>query len=281
MVEHRYEMNRVGDFGRCACGQEIKIITDPRDFKKTSQEITKPGDPDYQHPKIEVKQPLWPGGKTADEILAGLPAFKPVDLKAPDLFPPVPPKPEGSTWAISQYYDAHRKEIEKEVKTIGVQDALTRWGIKSGTWSMLVKKWARQDAKAAALPGLAKQIETPRETIFDRCESHKDEIIRDYHDLTLESFYAKWHISAMTWIELKRRWNVQGKGRGYRKHETLTVSKGVIECEKVSQGVIQPTENIPIFIHGNFPPFPAFSDRWRENVQIAWLNAYIRLKELR
>jgi hypothetical protein len=196
MVEHRYEMNRVGDFGRCACGQEIKIITDPRDFKNTSQEVTKPGDPDFQHPKIESKQHPAEVGKTAAEIVAGIPEKRITNQS-------VPIKPHS-----------------------------------------LKERWAYYD-------------------------ENKEAILADYHSMRRTDFLIKWHINTKLWKILVGKWGVATK-RKWSKRES---NPFIIDTNH--------PKNIPIVPGVGLPPFPEFSSRWNEAVQIAWLNAYIRLKELR
>jgi hypothetical protein len=192
-------MNRVGDFGRCACGQEIKIITDPRDFKKTSQEITKPGDPDYQHQRIENKQQEQStGGKSAAEIMAGLPERR--NDKIGQLVPIKPHKLKDR----QEYYD-----------------------------------------------------------------ENKEAIIADYQSMRRTDFLIKWHINTKLWKTLVEKWGVATK-RKWSKRES---KPSILDANH--------SKNIPIVPGVGLPPFPEFSSRWNEAVQIVWLNAYIRLKELR
>jgi len=63
-------------------------------------------------------------------------------------------------------------------------------------------------------------------------EEHKEDIIRDYDALTITSFLTKWHMATLTWAELKKLWNVEGKAIGMRSGETAVTKHRYIEAHK-------------------------------------------------
>jgi len=56
--------------------------------------------------------------------------------------PDAPLKPKGNAWAIKKYYDDNRLQIEREINEHGEKKTLRRWGIASGTWTGIKRRWS-------------------------------------------------------------------------------------------------------------------------------------------
>lgn len=71
------------------------------------------------------------------------PSAPPAPTPVPPIktLPPVPPKPKGDPSSVARYYDEHRLEIEQDVAKMGTKGALNKWGIASGTWTGIRRRW--------------------------------------------------------------------------------------------------------------------------------------------
>ena len=114
-------------------------------------------------------------------------------------------------------------------------------------------KVSQGDQSAAAVPPRPKKSQ-----LSQYFNENKEAILRDYQNLKLKEFYAKWHMSSAIWTKLKGSWRVLSK---VPRKSTTQLRKTI---SKVS------TDQLP--------PFPAFNDSWPFTVQEKWLEVYQALE---
>ena len=95
----------------------------------------------------------------------------------PNQLPDVPPKPKGSAWIIKKYYDDNRIQIENEINEYGLYKILRRWGIASGMWTGIKRRWTglTRGHESSGTPPVAKKKLTPeKETEYQTPIPHND-----------------------------------------------------------------------------------------------------------
>ena len=75
-----------------------------------------------------------------------------------------------------------------------------------------------------------------KKKLYEYFEQNKEAILADYRSMTLKGLYSKWRLTATTWTNLKRKWEVQGKGKGTssrpEKEKDATVDDALSEHEQ-------------------------------------------------
>ena len=133
-------------------------------------------------------------------------------------------------------------------------------------------KVSQDDQSAAAVPPKPK-----KDQLLQYFNDNKEAILRDYQNLKLKEFYAKWHMSSTAWRKLKVSWRVLSKVPKSPTQLRKTIPK-------VSTDQLPPPDITSLAAaltrDGHLPPFPPFNDSWPFKVQEKWLEVYPELKKL-
>jgi len=129
-----------------------------------------------------------------------------------------------------------KKEIEKEMETVTTQQPAKVEGIKSTVKEILTvekspgqlfyEKHAQEEGLKSPWASLAQDnknkyerkalgteaIQPHRPYTGRDWEKEKDAVLKDYRNLKLHDFYAKWKLNSSRWLKLKKQWGVKGKG---------------------------------------------------------------------
>ena len=135
----------------------------------------------------------------------------------------------------------------------------------------VVKNKPEVDSIAQNEPVATKRKYRARKPLRD-FEADKEAIVEDYDTMPLKEFYAKQCLGPRSWTKLKKKWGVNGLSP--RK------AKSVPDTE-VAHPVVGPTRTYTVKAAGELPAFPEFSDTLPMLTQIAWLETYKALKELK
>jgi len=175
---------------------------------------------------------------------------------------PVPPKPAvggagsgNKNKQINLYYEANKATILKDLAELGEEEMRKRWDISGSTWRQdvgLAARWGIVVPRVEAVTEVREKSRV-REKEF---EKNKDEIIQDYLKLRLRDFLKKYHISSQGWAKIRDKWKVT----------------------KVSGHQVSNVQQPDSTEHIGLPSFPIFNNKWRPDVQIAWIEAYSKLR---
>lgn len=171
----------------------------------------------------------------------------------------LPPVPERPVWhgrkdamKVASYYKANKKQILKEIESLGEDATRERWNIPKTSWRQLVLRWTNKsiNKKSHHKTKVAKSTESPRtavpliETkgktstqIHAEIEKNKDKIIELMAKHGIGGSLPLIGISDTALTDARRRW-------------------GMIDSKH----------------HG--VQLPPFNDNWTEAVQIQWLKTY-------
>ena len=96
-------------------------------------------------------------------------------------------------------------------------------------------------------------------------EKQREAILQDYRTLPLKEFFPRWHLTTLTWMKLKAKWEVKGKASSASSDKIIAPPDIIAVSDAVKEAL---------------PQFPAFDEKWPAVVQVEWIKAFIELKKL-
>ena len=105
---------------------------------------------------------------------------------------------------------------------------------------------------------------TTTKFFIKKLEQNKEQIIKDYYNLTIMDFFKKWGLSSSRWMQTRTQWDVKPK-----------IKRGNITEVKSNENHTLLTDyNLNISPNNNMPAFPEFDGTWPMATQVAWIEAY-------
>lgn len=123
-----------------------------------------------------------------------------------------------------------------------------------------------------------------RKKLYAYHEENKESIIADYRSMKIIDFFRKWHISSVTWLKLKAKWNLTSNTQLHSAQKRLEKPLETPTKEPIGRiPAMGAITGLAALIHplNTLPPFPAFRDEWSEAVQVKWLGVYSNLYVLK
>ena len=160
-----------------------------------------------------------------------------------------------------QYYDEHREEIFADYQKMSMRDVEHKWKMGRSYMYWLIKQWRKLDytiptAYADTDHTEVSEKRRPRTLHQDAYwKRHREEIIKDYHSMTVKALFAKWSLSSSTWTRIKK---------------LLDIPMKTPPSEQATDPKVKPT----------FRTLPPFNNIWSPAVQIAWFETYLELAKL-
>ena len=120
----------------------------------------------------------------------------------------------------------------------------------------------------------AKPVRMSSALRIEELAKSKDEILKDYQEMSMLLFFKKWGINSVLWMEIRALWKVAPKGRRNR-HASVK-----LPLERVDKAPLERVKGIPGGSLDRLPPFPTFKDFWPFTVQEKWFEVYLELRKL-
>ena len=154
-----------------------------------------------------------------------------------------------------QFYENNKADILKDYQAIGGKKTAEKWKVGWVALYQVLRRWGiKKPNSKAPTSGRSPQRSIDRHSYY---EDHKDEIISDLFTFGRLATRKKWGIKAPSSLAtLEKRWLTPDQKA---KIDSLNSARNV------DAGLPQ------------LPSFPPFSNSWEPQVQVMWLQAYMKL----